>query len=614
MRRSSLLFALCILALCAAALAIRLPRLGLRPMHCDEANQAVKAGILAGNRGQYRYDPHEHHGPSLYWLTLPSLRLSGATDFAQTDEADYRIVPVVFGAGLIVLLLLVADGLGRGPALWAGAADGHLAGHGLLLALLHPGNAAGLLHASPRSPAAGAAFRSRSIGWAIAAGASLGLMHATKETWILAAAAMVAGVVLAAVWTRNAPLARGPRQGPTSPLAREAGEGPGVRACVRSPRSCAAAICRVCRLGRALQLVRHRLARPARFDPRLRHVFPPRQRRRASTITRGTTISSCSPGFRPARGFFWTEGLIVGLAAVGFVRFTGPATGHSRRSSSGSAPASPPSARFLAFYTLVLTIVYAAIPYKTPWCLLSFLHGMMLLAGVGAWAVIRWPSVAWAEAPHAARSSSPASVHLGWESYWLNFRLSADQRNPYVYAHTSSDVLNLAAQMERLARVAPEGHEMTDPRRHARELLAAAVVLAATEPESRGLLARRRRLVARDGWVSAAERDPAHSGRPAGRRRPPPRRLFQADDLRPSSGNPDFRLRARRPLAGLHRRGAEVTRAACTAHSQPAVVATYSVPLAATGEASTLAPRLMRLSTFNSLPAASTQRPFEVGM
>ncbi len=44
--------------------------------------------------------------------------------------------------------------------------------------------------------------------------------------------------------------------------------------------------------------------------------------------------------------------------------------------------------RFLAFYTLVLTGLYAIIPYKTPWCMLSFLDGMILLAGVGAWAIL----------------------------------------------------------------------------------------------------------------------------------------------------------------------------------------------------------------------------------
>ena len=40
--------------------------------------------------------------------------------------------------------------------------------------------------------------------------------------------------------------------------------------------------------------------------------------------------------------------------------------------------------RFLGFYTLLMATAYSVIPYKTPWCLLGFLHGMVLLAGIGA--------------------------------------------------------------------------------------------------------------------------------------------------------------------------------------------------------------------------------------
>jgi hypothetical protein len=51
-------------------------------------------------------------------------------------------------------------------------------------------------------------------------------------------------------------------------------------------------------------------------------------------------------------------------------------------------------------------------------------------------------------------------LHLSRECYWLNFRLYADCRNPYVYAHTSSDIKNLAGALERLARASPEGRNL----------------------------------------------------------------------------------------------------------------------------------------------------------
>ena len=46
--------------------------------------------------------------------------------------------------------------------------------------------------------------------------------------------------------------------------------------------------------------------------------------------------------------------------------------------------------RLIAFYTFWMTVIYTVLPYKTPWCLLNFLYGMILLAGIGAAAVMRW--------------------------------------------------------------------------------------------------------------------------------------------------------------------------------------------------------------------------------
>ena len=61
-------FKAALLAIALGALAFRLPDLSARPMHCDEGNQAVRTGMLL-ETGHYCYDPHEHHGPSLYWIT-----------------------------------------------------------------------------------------------------------------------------------------------------------------------------------------------------------------------------------------------------------------------------------------------------------------------------------------------------------------------------------------------------------------------------------------------------------------------------------------------------------------------------------------------------------------
>lgn len=79
-----------------------------RPMHCDEANQAYKTGILL-EKGVYKYDPFEHHGPLLYYSTLPIFWISKVNKFSETEEWMYRIVPLLFSLLIFLLLLPMKD-------------------------------------------------------------------------------------------------------------------------------------------------------------------------------------------------------------------------------------------------------------------------------------------------------------------------------------------------------------------------------------------------------------------------------------------------------------------------------------------------------------------------
>ena len=127
----------------------------------------------------------------------------------------------------------------------------------------------------------------------------------------------------------------------------------------------------------------------------------------ASTRTPGIITSSCSwPFIR--RGFFWSEGLIAVLAVVGAAASVGGVR-------CGLTAAQQTLGRFLSCYTLILIVLYAAIPYKTPWCVLSLLDGMILLAGLGAWAIV----------PRGQfRRGCPArcgnSACVGWPAYWCS--------------------------------------------------------------------------------------------------------------------------------------------------------------------------------------------------
>jgi predicted membrane-bound mannosyltransferase len=149
--------------------------------------------------------------------------------------------------------------------------------------------------------------------------------------------------------------------------------------------------------------------------------------------------------FHPAKGPVWSEGLILILAAVGaVVSFVG------RKS---------PLHRFLALYTIILTAIYSAISYKTPWCLLSFFHGMILLAGVGAAALVEFVRARPLKVV-VVTALLGLTAQLSWQAWRASFVYPTDRRNPYVYAQTVPDLLNLVRRTEGLARVAPAGYEI----------------------------------------------------------------------------------------------------------------------------------------------------------
>src|SRR4026208_1440347 len=93
--------ALAVLLAMAGALALRVPKLSNRPLHNDEAVNAVKVTEL-WQHGRYAYDPDEYHGPALHYATLPFLWLSKARGPDEVTDGTLRLVSVAFGAGLIV--------------------------------------------------------------------------------------------------------------------------------------------------------------------------------------------------------------------------------------------------------------------------------------------------------------------------------------------------------------------------------------------------------------------------------------------------------------------------------------------------------------------------------
>jgi uncharacterized protein (TIGR03663 family) len=427
MTRTALVVAVVVAA--GAGLALRWPGLTRRPMHGDEAVHAYKFNEL-WTTGRYDYDPFEYHGPTLYYLTFPAVWLSGARDFGQTTEATFRRVPVVMGVGLILLVLLVADGLGRAAAACAAVLTAfspaltfysrYYIQETLLVFFTFLVLAAGWRY-----------VRTRKLGWALLAGAGVGLMHATKETCVIPMAALLGAALLSALWTRR--------------VDRRA---MGLSDVLR-PWPLVGAVAASCVVSAVL------------FSGFFTNPSGPWN----SLRTFATYFARAGGGVHEHPWYYylemllyshtgrapvWTEALIVVLAAVAAVAALLP--GQSGAEYKGLL-------RFVTFYTLLMTAVYSLIPYKTPWCALGFLHGTVLMAGAGGAALLKWLT------RPAARVLVGVALlcgtgHLAWQARQLTTRFEVSQRNPYVYAHPLAGVVQLGDYVGRLAAAAPAGHRL----------------------------------------------------------------------------------------------------------------------------------------------------------
>ena len=478
------LAAVVIALIAAVTLVVRLPALGLRPMHCDEAVHALKFDLL-WHGGAYRYDPHEYHGPTLYYFTLPVVWASGTADFGSLREATLRLVPVIFGAGVVLLLVLLADGMGRAAAVWAAlltAASPAMTFYSryyiqemllvfFTLALI----ACGWRYA-----------RTGRLGWALAAGAALGLMHATKETFVIAVGAMCAALVATSLWRRSA-IGVSAAHAPTKPDPDriKGEETSGGRACTVSqeepgPRSSAGGLAGYSATADAARSTSRRPIRAVAVIAGLlvaavvsmllySGMLADPHGIVDSVLTYRTYFERAGAGGAHehpwdyylrllawthfGHGPVWSEALILALAAVGaWVALVGGGV-HDEAGRVWFG-------RWLAVYAIVLTVAYGAIPYKTPWCALSFLQALAMLAGMGAAAIVRGAGrvrlrVVTAVVLLAGVGQLGVQARRACSRRWC-----ADYHNPYVYAQPQFAVVHLARRIEELATVVPGGRPL----------------------------------------------------------------------------------------------------------------------------------------------------------
>ena len=448
----------------AAGIALRAARLDVRPMHHDEANQAVKFGALL-ERGEYRYDPTDHHGPTLYYLTLPSAWLRGQHTLASLDERTLRAVPVCFGAATILLVALLSGAVGRTAAA-AAAALMALSPAMVFYSRMFIQESLFACFTLAFVIAVGHAVTRGRLVWSACAGVAAGLALATKET---AAIVLPATLVACAIaWWSLAPT-------PLRPPLTSRGRWPlGII-------GIAAAAIVAALFYSSFFAAPGAILGPFRgaggyvergLDPAA-HAHPWSYYLRLLAYTSGG-------------GVRWSEGLVLLLAA------TGALLGWPRKNTDGPPQTNPEGGpqkntdkhktfsallcssvafpcssvalgtfwvRYLTLYVLITAAIFSAIRYKTPWNLLPFYVVAFVLAGIGLSALLR------STASHALRAALAAvvlvaSAQLAGQAWRASVTYAADPRNPYVYAQTVPDAVRMAARIRNLSALHADGAQM----------------------------------------------------------------------------------------------------------------------------------------------------------
>jgi uncharacterized protein (TIGR03663 family) len=432
----------------AAGLFLRFGRLDARPMHHDEANQAVKFGALL-ETGQYHYDFRDHHGPTLYYLTLPAAWLRGQHSLASLDEKTLRGVTAAFGVVTILLLPLMTAGIGRTA----------VASSALLLALSPAMVFYSRMFIQETLFACftlwfvigvGRVVTGGAMTWSLVTGVAAGLAIATKETSVIVLPAAVASCAIAIVgtghlWRRTSAVAEA--MADRRSLARG-------RLVLRSMVLSVLVGCAAAMLVAAL-FYSSFLTNPAGLLQPLLGA--------GTYFDRGTQPASHAHPwhyylalvtYSRSGGLTWSEGLIVALAACGALTAwtkAGGSTDHTLTRAFWP--------RYLACYVVLTTVIFSALPYKTPWNVLPFYVVAIVLAGVGLSRLVHVSS------SHVWRGAVVlafvfASAQLGWQAWRASVTYAADPRNPYVYAQTVPDAVRMAARIHALAALHPDKANM----------------------------------------------------------------------------------------------------------------------------------------------------------
>lgn len=399
-------------------------------MHTDEAVHAYKFGMLL-EKNVYRYDSKEYHGPTLNYFTLIPAWISSVSSYPDLNEKILRIVPVFFGLLLIGLTFLLIRGLGWYAVLAASFLTAispsitfysrYYVQEILLICFLF-----GFLVSGYRY------LKMPGYAWAVFSGIFLGLMHATKETFVIYLGAMLLALVLVGVVTND----------------------PGLRFIFNRNKFqikylliafISAAVISILFFSsffsypqgvlKSFSFIQTYFQRAGQNKI---HIHPWYYYLRMLAY------------WKVGDGPIWSELIILLLAFIGIFSFF---------LKSSLKKVEHKLHLFLIFYAILTATIFSAIPYKTPWNMLGFLHAFILLAGIGVSFLLQFVKRRNLKIVLIIILSA-GFLHLGIQNVRANGRYCASPLNPYVYAHPTTRIYDLVDRVNKVVESQPEGKHL----------------------------------------------------------------------------------------------------------------------------------------------------------
>jgi len=402
----------CWIAVVLAGGFLRFDELASRPFHADEATGARLAALRMGS-GDYHFDPTHFHGPTMGYLAIPMFRGYGENDWAEMTKTPPRLLVAMAGTLVLLIPLAWRRRFGDGPTLFAAAL---LATSPLLVYYSRMFIHESLLVLFGMLVLLSCA---RAPRWGIP-GIFIGLMFATKESFAISMIAWMAAATLVLIEQRQA-LSRAWWVNAWQSYGKSIG----------------------------LSILTAAFVSGYFYTDGFRH--PTGALNAVRTFFEYKTVGGHekSIGYYfellvlpfKSGGIWWYGTPVVFVALLGFV-------------ASFQRDANCPRAiRFLAYATLGHFFIYSVIAYKTPWlACLPWAHACLLggLSLVGFSHKNKWLKI-------ALGLLVVFCLATQWtQARFATGRFASDERNPFAYVPTRSDLEDLSPWLKKLGQTAPD--------------------------------------------------------------------------------------------------------------------------------------------------------------